>query len=145
MSEVLLRVENLRVHYPVAKAHPFQRGPAQSVKAVDDVSFEVRAGEALGIVGESGCGKSTLGRAIVNLVKPTDGRILWLGRDIGGLAAKDMRPLRRDIQIVFQDPLSTHNPRMSVGRIIGEPLDLFSCISPPPTCAPPRPRRRCAK
>lgn len=126
MSDILLRIENLKVHYPVAKTQLFRRGPALSVKAVDDVSFEVRAGEALGVVGESGCGKSTLGRAIVNLVKPTDGRILWLGRDIGGLAAKEMRPLRRDIQIVFQDPLSSHNPRMSVGRIIGEPLELFS-------------------
>ncbi|MFC5371246.1 ABC transporter ATP-binding protein [Brevundimonas faecalis] len=125
MSEVLLRVENLKVAYPVAR-RMFQRGPAQTVKAVDDVSFEVHAGEALGVVGESGCGKSSLGRAIVNLIKPSEGRVLWLGRDIAGLSANEMRPLRRDIQIVFQDPLSSHNPRMSVGRIIGEPLELFS-------------------
>lgn len=126
MSEPLLRVENLKVHYPVAKTGLFSRGRALSVKAVDDVSFEVYPGEALGIVGESGCGKSTLGRAILNLVKQTEGRVLWLGRDIAGLSPKEMRPLRKDIQIVFQDPLATHNPRMSVGRIIGEPLEIFS-------------------
>ncbi len=126
MSEALLRVENLKVHYPVARTSLFSRDRALTVKAVDDVSFEVFPGEALGIVGESGCGKSTLGRAILNLVKQTDGRILWLGRDIAGLSSKEMRPLRKDIQIVFQDPLASHNPRMSVGRIIGEPLELFS-------------------
>jgi oligopeptide transport system ATP-binding protein len=125
VSDIMLSVEGLKVHYPVAGEGVLGR-KRQLVKAVDGVSFDIAAGEALGVVGESGCGKSTLGRAIINLVKPTAGRVVWQGRDIAGLTPAEMRPLRRDLQIVFQDPLSSHNPRMAVGRIIGEPLEVFA-------------------
>ncbi len=122
MSAPLLQVEGLKVHFPVGR----ERGKAaQVLKAVDGVSFSIAPGEALGVVGESGCGKSTLGRAIINLIKPTAGRVLWQGQDIAHFSRDQMRPLRRDLQIIFQDPLSSHNPRMTIGRIIAEPLEVF--------------------
>jgi len=95
------------------------------LKAVDGVSFTLAPGETLGVVGESGCGKSTLGRAVLQLIAPTAGDVAWLGRPIPGLSPADMRPLHRDMQIVFQDPLAALDPRMTVGEIIGEPLDTF--------------------
>jgi oligopeptide transport system ATP-binding protein len=97
----------------------------KQLKAVDDVSFDVRAGETLGIVGESGSGKSTIGRAVLQLIKPTAGKVVWLGQDIAGLARNAMKPRRREMQIVFQDPLASLNPRMPVGDIIAEPLTTF--------------------
>lgn len=122
MSAPLLQIEDLKVHFPIGR----ERGAkAQVLKAVDGVSFSMAPGEALGVVGESGCGKSTLGRAIINLVKPTAGRVVWQGRDIAQFTREKMRPLRRDLQIIFQDPLSSHNPRMTIGRIIAEPLEVF--------------------
>ena len=95
---------------------------AATLRAVDDVSLELRAGEALGVVGESGCGKSTLARAVLLLLRPTDGQIVWMGRALEGLAARDLKPLRRDLQIVFQDPLASLDPRMTIGEIVDEPL-----------------------
>ncbi|HRE42476.1 MAG TPA: ATP-binding cassette domain-containing protein [Terricaulis sp.] len=122
MSAPLLQVDGLKVHFPVGR----ERGKnAQVLKAVDGVSFTIAPGEALGVVGESGCGKSTLGRAIINLIKPTAGSVIWQGKDIAQFSREEMRPLRRDLQIIFQDPLSSHNPRMTIGRIIAEPLEVF--------------------
>ena len=120
---VLLTVENLKVYFPVPQPGLFT--PPVQLKAVDGVSFDVKAGETLGIVGESGCGKSTLGRAILQLLKPTHGRVIWLAENIAGLDAKRMRAKRKELQIIFQDPLASLNPRMTVGDIIAEPLDSF--------------------
>jgi oligopeptide transport system ATP-binding protein len=119
----LLEVRGLKVHFPVKTGALISREVA--LKAVDGVSFTLAQGETLGVVGESGCGKSTLGRAVLNLIAPTAGEVVWLGRPIQGLSAADMRPLRRDMQIVFQDPLAALDPRMTVGEIIGEPLGTF--------------------
>ncbi|MCC5869816.1 MAG: ATP-binding cassette domain-containing protein, partial [Gammaproteobacteria bacterium] len=122
MSEPLLQVENLRVHFPVGGGL-FR--PARMLKAVDDVSFTLGPGETLGVVGESGCGKSSLGRAVLQLIKPTAGRVLWLGDDLCGLDEDAMNLRRRELQLVFQDPLASLNPRMSVGAILREPLYAF--------------------
>jgi oligopeptide transport system ATP-binding protein len=126
MTEPLLSVEDLRVHFPVPVGRGLLRTKYGPLKAVDGVSFTIGEGEALGVVGESGCGKSTLGRAIVKLVNSTSGRVIWMGRDVARLSQAEMRPLRQQLQIIFQDPLSTHNPRMTVGAIIAEPLEVFS-------------------
>jgi len=123
MSEVageeLLRVEGLGKTFEIAEG--LFRKPLK-LHALQDISFELRRGETLGIVGESGCGKSTLGRCILQLLRPDDGRVLWLGRDLVTVQGEDMRRLRRDLQIIFQDPLASLNPRMTVGEIVGEPL-----------------------
>ena len=121
--EVILSVKNLKVHFPVHAGGLF--GTTRALKAVDDVSFDVHAGETLGIVGESGSGKSTIGRAVLQLIKPTAGRVVWLGQDIAGLSRAAMKPRRREMQIVFQDPLASLNPRMTAGDIIAEPLTTF--------------------
>ena len=125
MSAPLLQVDGLKVHFPIPTRAGL-RTRYRPLKAVDGVSFTLEAGEALGVVGESGCGKSTLGRAVVQLVKRTDGQILWLGRDLSALGPEEMRPLRREVQIVFQDPLASHNPRMTARQIIGEPLGILA-------------------
>ena len=118
----LLKVENLRTHFPV-RTGVLQRVTGW-VKAVDDVSFEIAEGETLGLVGESGCGKTTVGRTILRLVPATGGRVLYRGRDIFALRAGAMRRLRREMQIIFQDPVGSLNPRMRIGKIVGEPLQV---------------------
>jgi oligopeptide transport system ATP-binding protein len=120
--EVVLKVEDLVKHYPI-KAGVFRRTVGQ-VKALDGVSFELYKGETLGIVGESGCGKSTLGRTLMRLEEPTAGKVTFGGIDMYAQSGGAMRRLRRDIQIVFQDPYTSLNPRMTVGDIIGEPFDI---------------------
>ena len=121
-AEPILSVKDLKVHFPV-RGGVF--GAKRALKAVDGVSFDVFAGETLGIVGESGSGKSTIGRAVLQLTKPTAGRVAWLGKDIAGFSRAKMKPHRREMQIVFQDPLASLNPRMTAGDIIAEPLDTF--------------------
>lgn len=119
MADILLNVEGMKVYYPVKG--DFGKG-REFVKAVDGVSFEVRKGEVFGIVGESGCGKSTLGRGICKLETPTAGKIVLSGEDISSYGRKQMRSVRKKVQMVFQDPYASLNPRMSIFDIIAEPL-----------------------
>jgi peptide/nickel transport system ATP-binding protein/oligopeptide transport system ATP-binding protein len=119
--EHLLEVQNLVMQFPVKGGGLIRRTIGQ-VQAVSDVSFSLNAGETLGLVGESGCGKSTTGRAVLQLHKPTSGSVRYNGRELTGLSAKEMRPVRRDLQIVFQDPYASLNPKMPVNDIVGEPL-----------------------
>lgn len=119
-AEPLLRIENLQKHFPI-RLGAFGEATAV-VYALDDASFDIIAGETLSLVGESGCGKSTTGFTILNLHRATGGQVLYKGRNIAGLDEKAMRPIRRDLQIVFQDPYSTLNPRMTVGEAVGEPM-----------------------
>lgn len=121
-SDLLLDVTNLKKYYPVTSGL-FRRATRQ-VKAVDGVSFSVRRGETLGLVGESGCGKTTVAKSILRLIEPTGGEVVFDGRDILRLGNEDMRQVRREMQIIFQDPYASLNPRMSVGETIGEPLEV---------------------
>ncbi|POM22229.1 Oligopeptide transport ATP-binding protein OppF [Actinomadura rubteroloni] len=121
-GEPLLQVEDLGKHFPVTAG--LLRRQVAAVKAVDGVSFSVRRGETLGLVGESGCGKSTTGRMIMRLLDPSFGRITFDGRDITGLSQRQLRPHRRDLQMIFQDPYSSLNPRKTVGAIVGAPFHL---------------------
>ena len=116
----LLQVRDLRTWYPIKKG-VLQRTVGH-VKAVDSVSFEVPPGKTLGLVGESGCGKTTVGRTILRLIPATSGQVLYKGRDFFAYRGEELRKLRRHMQIIFQDPVSSLNPRMTVGNIIGEPL-----------------------
>jgi peptide/nickel transport system ATP-binding protein len=118
----LLKVTGLVKHFPIHKG--VLRRQAGAVKAVDGIDFEVRPGETLGVVGESGCGKSTMGRLITRLLEPTGGKVEFEGRDITHLSTAGMRPLRRDVQMIFQDPYSSLNPRHTVGAIVGAPFKL---------------------
>jgi oligopeptide transport system ATP-binding protein len=122
MNQPLLEVKALKVHFPV-KAGPFARA-RDFVRAVDGVSFTIAPGETVGLVGESGCGKTTLGRAIVRLVEPTDGQIIFEGEDLTRLKGSALRARRRKFQMIFQDPYGSLDPRAAVGNIIGEALDI---------------------
>jgi peptide/nickel transport system ATP-binding protein/oligopeptide transport system ATP-binding protein len=121
VSDKLIEVRDLVKHFPIRRGILIQRQVA-AVRAVDGISFDVLRGETLGLVGESGCGKSTTARLITRLLEPTSGSISWEGRDIAGLSRAEMKPLRREMQMVFQDPYSSLNPRKTVGTIIGEPF-----------------------
>jgi len=124
----LLRVEDLKVYFPIKSGLVFDRHVGD-VKAVDGVSFEIRKGETLGLVGESGCGKTTVGRTILRLYDPTEGRIFFEGDDISSMSQKQMQRLRGRMQMVFQDPYSSLNPRQSVGNLISEPLKIHGISS----------------
>ncbi len=125
-AKALLEVRDLQVHFPV------RRGVLQRIvdyrKAVDGVSFSIAPGETLGLVGESGCGKTTVGRAVLRLIPATGGSVHFDGQDVFGLGATSLRKLRRQMQIIFQDPGGSLNPRMRVGRIIGEPLEVHGIV-----------------
>jgi oligopeptide/dipeptide ABC transporter ATP-binding protein len=123
VSDELLVVENLKKYFPVTRGIIFQKQIA-AVKAVDDVSFTLQRGETLGVVGESGCGKSTLARCIARLLDPTEGRVVFDGTDITKLSRAGMRPVRREMMMVFQDPYASLNARKRVGFIVGEPLEV---------------------
>ena len=126
-NDTLLDVRGLKMYFPVTSGILFQRAVAH-IKAVDDVSFTVRRGETLGLVGESGCGKTTTGRCILRLYKPTGGEIRFDGVDIAQARTSQMRAMRRQMQIIFQDPYSSLNPRMTAGNIIGEPLAVHGLV-----------------
>ena len=127
-DDILLEVRNLKMHFPVGSGF-LSRKPVGYVKAVDDVSFTVKRGETLGLVGESGCGKTTTGRCILQLYKPTAGQVIFDGQDLTKLDSKGMRAKRREMQVIFQDPYSSLNPRMTAGNIIGEPLIVHGLVS----------------
>jgi oligopeptide transport system ATP-binding protein len=119
LNEVLIKIKNLKKYFPVKMG----LGKKAYIKAVDNVSFFIKKGETLGLVGESGCGKSTTGRTIIRLYEPTGGQIIFKGEDI---TKKDMLPYRKSMQMIFQDPYASLNPRMTVGDIIGEPLEIHN-------------------
>ncbi|MGW3510134.1 ABC transporter ATP-binding protein [Streptomyces sp. NPDC000994] len=121
-GEVLLKVTGLQKHFPIRKG--LLQRQVGAVRAVDGIDFEVRAGETLGVVGESGCGKSTMGRLITRLLEPSAGKVEFEGKDITHLGVGGMRPLRRDVQMIFQDPYSSLNPRHTIGTIVGAPFRL---------------------
>ena len=122
-EQTLLKVEHLTTEFELPSKSLFK--PPMILTAVNDVSFELKTGRTLGIVGESGCGKSTLGRSILRLIKAQKGRIMWQGGNLLDLSEEDMRAARRDMQIIFQDPIASLDPRMTVGDIIAEPLTVF--------------------
>ncbi|MDT6986745.1 ABC transporter ATP-binding protein [Streptomyces lusitanus] len=129
MAEPILEVSGLVKHYPLTRGIVFRKHVG-AVKAVDGVDFRLDRGETLGIVGESGCGKSTVAKMLVNLERPTAGSIRWKGEDITRLSGRALKAVRRNIQMVFQDPYTSLNPRMTVGDIIGEPYDIHPEVAP---------------
>jgi len=128
-TENLLEVTGLEKHFPITRGIIFRR-KIGAVRAVDGVDLAVRAGETLGVVGESGCGKSTMGRLFTRLLEPTGGKVVFEGRDISHLGTGKMRPLRRDVQMIFQDPYSSLNPRHTIGSIVSAPLKIQNVPTP---------------
>ena len=124
-KELLLEVNHLGVSFKIKNDKSLFFAKPQTLKAVKDVSFKLYEGETLGVVGESGCGKSTLARAIIGLVEASEGEILWLGKNLRKQSAKQWKATRKDIQMIFQDPLASLNPRMNIGEIIAEPLKIY--------------------
>jgi len=129
-GEILVDVKGLKMHFPITSGVMISRVVAH-VKAIDGISFHIRKGETLGLVGESGCGKTTTGRCILQLEKATEGQILFEGEDLTKLTQKEMSPIREKIQVIFQDPYSSLNPRMKIGEIIGEPIKVHEIITDP--------------
>ena len=123
----LVEVRHLKKYFPITGG--FFQTTLGNVKAVDDVSFEIYQGETLGLVGETGCGKTTVGRTMMRLYEPTEGEIIFEGTDLTSLGEKDLRHTRSQMQMIFQDPYASLNPRMTVGSIIGAPLDVHSKMS----------------
>ncbi|WP_026581765.1 ABC transporter ATP-binding protein [Bacillus sp. J33] len=128
-KNIVLQVDHLKQYFPVKRDSIFK--PKTFVKAVDDVSFELFEGETLSIVGESGCGKSTTGRAILRLDEPTDGKVLYMGKNILSLSKKEMRKLRGDLQVIFQDPFASLNPRQTVKQILNEAMAIQNVVEKP--------------
>jgi len=129
VTETILKVDNLVKYYPVTRGVVFRRTIGQ-VRAVDGVSFDLKAGETLGVVGESGCGKSTLSRVLMNLEKPTAGSVEYRGEKVSGLKGPALRRMRRQIQLVMQDPYTSLDPRMTVGDLVGEPFEIHTEVAP---------------
>ncbi|PKB83225.1 MAG: peptide ABC transporter substrate-binding protein [SAR202 cluster bacterium Io17-Chloro-G9] len=127
-GEFILDVQDLKMHFPVSSGLLFNRTVAY-IKAVDGLSFSIKRGETFGLVGESGCGKTTTGRCILQLYKPTAGDINFEGQNLNHLSTREMRGMRREMQVIFQDPYSSLNPRMTAGNIIGEPLRVHGLVS----------------
>ncbi len=123
-NSVLLSVQNLVKYFPITRGLVFQKKVGQ-VHAVDDLSFDILRGETLGLVGESGCGKSTTGRSIIQLLRPTSGKVIFEGQDLVGMQGEPLRMVRRRMQMIFQDPYASLNPRMTVSEIVREPLEIY--------------------
>jgi oligopeptide transport system ATP-binding protein len=132
-GETLIDIRDLKVHFDLGGGGPIEKflgNPVKKVvKAVDGVSIDIYRGETLGLVGESGCGKSTLGRALLRLTEPTGGQVIYRGKDLAHLSGRELREQRRHLQIIFQDPYASLNPRMTIGQIVGEPLETFRLAS----------------
>jgi oligopeptide/dipeptide ABC transporter ATP-binding protein len=128
LGDTLIDVQGLKMHFPITEGIVMHKVVAQ-VKAVDGVSFRIQKGETLGLVGESGCGKTTTGRCILQLENPTNGQILYDGVDLNTLSSKQMVPYRQKIQVIFQDPFSSLNPRMKIGEILAEPMKVHKIIT----------------
>ena len=126
-KDIIVKTENLSVHFPVKGSNPLNR---KYVKAVSDVSVEIRRGETFGLVGESGCGKSTFANALLGILKPTDGKVLFEGQDLNALSKKEFKEIRRNMQMIFQDPFSSLNPRFDLLEIIGEPMVIRGGYTP---------------
>lgn len=125
-KKVLLEVADLKVHFDIKDGKQWFWQPSKTLKAVDGVTLRLYEGETLGVVGESGCGKSTFARALIGLVKATEGKVAWLGKDLLNMSDAEWRHTRSDIQMIFQDPLASLNPRMTIGEIIAEPLKTYT-------------------